>query len=426
MKSKFLKYNLYLLIITLIFTVILASCDNSDNIGTLSIDISSLTGSEYDEKTDAPVIVEARTVDDGRVIFSGTCEEGATIYVLYENKVIHTTKSHYGSFILELSVARKNSPMEVSLCAKSDRKALSDPTTDQAYFRTPDKGISDWVWVGKDFHLFFSNTSDNYYRKDVLNTEEENLAKKRISERVNWLDENLGATPIYILVPNPNEIYSEYMPEKLGQIPDTQSLHDQSAALLAAAGAKVIDMKPILEQHKNDEFFIYHNTDSHWTEYAAYFAYDELFDYISQSFPASSPRPIEDFGFANESHQVGDLYFDLGMDVSKLYETSTYSNLTFETPVNILKYKSGDSTIIAEEPTKEHTFVNSEQEEKPNIIIMRDSYSIMMFDFIAERCATTTMLAMWDFTFDKERFTNLDVDYVIYIVSDMNLKSLYK
>jgi len=279
--------------------------------------------------------------------------------------------------------------------------------------------------VGKDFHLFFSSTYDNYMRRDTLNDKKAESAKKLISERVQWLNDNLNAKPIYVLVPNPNEIYGEYMPE-IGNQPNKQSLHDQTAKLLADAGAVVIDMKPILEQHKNDEFEIYHRTDSHWTEYASYYAYVELFNYISQEYPACKPRPIEDFGFANESRQVGDLYTDLGMDEAILHETSVYSHLKFDTPVNIPKYKSDVSTLIADEPTLEQTFVNSDREGKPNVIILRDSYSVMMFDYIAERCATTTMRAMWDFTFDKELFKSNDVDYVIYIICDMNLKNLYK
>jgi len=279
--------------------------------------------------------------------------------------------------------------------------------------------------VGKDFHLFFSSTADNYFRNDVLTEEEANFAKQRISERITWLDQNLTAKAIYILVPNPNEIYGEYMPD-IGEQPKVQSLHEQTVNILTEAGAVVIDMKPILEQHKNDELKIYHRTDSHWTEYAAYFAYNELFSYIKQSFPAAAPRQIEDFGFKNESRQVGDLYTDLWMDETKLYETSTYSNLKFETPNNIKKYKNSNSTLIHDDPTKEHIFYNEEKKGKPEVIILRDSYSIMMFDFIAERCATTTLRAMWDFRFDRELFKSLDIDYCIYIVSDMNLKNLYK
>lgn len=437
--NKLFKQKMFLLATTLFIIVCFVSCNNKNDkssdtsseaagteMSTLSIDISMLTSCEYGEKTQIPEIVETRTVANGRVVLSGTCEQDATIYVLKDNNVILVTESHYGSFIFELSLTRRNSPMNVSVCAKSEGKALSDPVSQQAVFKTDDEGISEWVWVGKDFHLFFSATRNNYFRNDVLNDQDTEIAKNIIQERVKWLDKNLDATPIYILVPNPNEIYGEFMPENIGKSLNILSFHDQTARILSESGAHVIDMKPILKQHKNDEFFLYHNTDSHWTEYASYFAYNELFNYISQKFSASLPRPIEDFGFANESHQVGDLYIDLGMDVTKLYEMSTYSNITFKTPVNIPKYKSDISTLIADEPTKEHIFINSDSDDKPNVVIMRDSYSIMMFDFVAERCANTTMLEMWDFTFHRERLTEFDVDYVIYIICDMNLHRLYK
>lgn len=400
--------------------------ENTSEMPELSIDLSSMEESGSKIQTASPVIIQHRTVSDGRVVFSGTCEEGAEIFVSEDEKVITTTKSYYGSYIFELTITSYQSPMKVSVYAKSEGKALSEPAVIEAYYKTDDEGIAEWVWVGKDFHLFFTSTKDNYYRNDILTSNEEEAVKQIFSERAAWLNESLGAKPIYVLVPNPNEIYSEYMPDTAAERPDMFSLHDQTVNLLTESGAVVIDMKPILEEHKNDEFEIYHKTDSHWTEYASFFAYTELFNYIAKRFPASAPRPIEDFCFANDRRHAGDLYTDLDMDETILYETSTFANINFDTPVDIPKYKNNESILIADEPTKEHTFSNPESEDRPNVIILRDSYSIMMFDFIAERCAATTMRAMWDFTFDRELFKNLDVDYVIYIVCDMNLKNLYK
>lgn len=448
MNSRLIRKTLIILLAAITASFVLAACGQTDNQDAASsdsetvsetsgasqsentssaapADFKDLSGGNYAAKTETPVITEHRTVADGRAVYAGTCEAGATVYAVKDEKIIVSSKSYYGNFLFEISVNENENPLEFSLYAKRDDKALSDPVQTRADYYTDDKGISDWVWVGSDFHLFFSSTYDNYMRRDTLNSRQLERAKSTIAERVQWLNDNLGAKPIYVLVPNPNEIYSEYMPD-IGKRPDKESLHDQTAKLLAEAGAVVIDMKPILEQHKNDEFEIYHRTDSHWTEYAAYFAYRELFNYISKDFPASAPRPIEDFGYANESRQVGDLYTDLGMHVENLYETSVYSHLKFKTPVDIPKYKNEISTLIADEPTREHTFVNPDSEGKPNVIILRDSYSIMMFDYIAERCAETTLRAMWDFTFDKELFKSKDVDYVIYIICDMNLKNLYK
>lgn len=438
MKKRVFRYQLSIIIFAVFVAAFLVACQNnsessetvSENqmeLSNISIDMDSLTGSGYESKTESPVIVEYRTVSDGRAVFSGTCEEGAEVYAFVDGNAVLKTGSHHGSFLFELYFNSGDSPMTVSICAKSEEKALSDAVEKKSYYRcNDDGGLSEWVWVGDDYQLFFNATEENYYRNDRLDNEDSSFVKQRFSERVEWLDENLNATPIYILVPNPNEIYGERMPDYLEERPDSLSLHEQTAELLTEAGAVVIDMKPILEQHKNDEFYIYHHTDSHWTEYAAYFAYTELFNYIAQEYSESTPKPFEDFGFANESHYAGDLYFDLGMDETLLYEMSTFSNINFETPVGFTKYRSEEATKIADEPTKEHTFVNTDGENKPNVVLMRDSYSIMMFDFIAERCATTTMLAMWDFNFDTERFTALDVDYVIYIICDMNLKNLYK
>ena len=433
-KTFFVKRILLVLSTALIAMTLLAACGDSETgisdteseMPGLSVDLTSMTGSDYNEETSPPEIAEYRTVADGRAIIAGSCEEGAVIYAESEGRVIRTTVSHYGSFILELTVTRAGSPMRVFVYAKAEGKALSEPAEEMVYYRTDDHGISDWVWVGKDFRLFFSATAANYYRNDVLSDREQEQGRQRFLERVGWLEDNLGAKPIYILVPNPNEIYGELMPEGMERQYETESLREQTIRLLNEAGAVVIDMGPVLEARKNDEFSIYHRTDSHWTEYAAFFAYEQLFDYISQSFPASAPRKIEEFGFSNQRRQAGDLYTDFAMDETLLFETSVFSNLSFETPVGIPKYKNDASILIHEEPTKEYTFVNLDGAGKPDVIILRDSYSVMLFDFIAERCATTTMRAMWDFSFDKALFTELEVDYVIYIICDMNLKNLYK
>lgn len=372
--------------------------------------------------TATPSITQVRTVSDGRVVVSGTCEEGAAILIGKGESIIDTTGSHAGSFVFEVYIKGLNEV--INIYAKHKDKHISLPLQQVVRYKTDDPGISDWVWVGKDMWHFFTASSNNYYKSDVLTKGEEIIFKNKISERVNWLSDNLDAQPIYVLVPNPNEIYGEFMPEFAKARPEGITFHEQAVGLLRQAGAVVIDLYPILSEHKYDYHYIYHKTDSHWTEYAAYLAYKELFDHISVKFPESKPRQIEDFGFENQKRQVGDLYADLGMNTTILFEESTFSNLKFSTPVDIYKYQNRDSILINNALTEQLTFTATPKAGRPDVVILRDSYSLMMADFIAERCNTTTLRKMWDFAFNKSLFKELDVDYVIYIICDMNLRNL--
>jgi hypothetical protein len=58
--------------------------------------------------------------------------------------------------------------------------------------------------------------------------------------------------------------------------------------------------------------------------------------------------------------------------------------------------------------------------------MMRDSYSIMLFDWLAERASDSYFKKLWDFDFDINEITTLGVDYIIYFVTDLNLNNVLK
>ncbi|HBL85497.1 MAG: hypothetical protein A2Y17_06270 [Clostridiales bacterium GWF2_38_85] len=434
------KVFAFLLFILLCFPL-LASCqpagtesksssenDQSESFDTES-DVAFSEMFKYDntlETTETPSVVETRVVEKGRAVFSGNCEEGATIYVEYKDKLLLSTKSAEGNYFFEVTPKSSTSPWDIKIYAKSDGKNLSEAVEETAKYRpVQESEFANYVWVGKDFWLFFTNTRTQYLKSVLFNDSEKAALTNKTQQRVDWLEQNCnGAKLIYILVPNPNTIYPEYMPEGIER-PDGITLREQVAESLEAGGATVFDLTEVLTEHKNDEFSIYHNTDSHWTEYGAFFGYTALMNKIAEKFPAASPRSMEDFGFENVYRQLGDLYFDLAMDNTLFHELTTFANPKFDTPINFAKFREGEIRIT-DEPTYEHLLQNPDGEGKPDVLILRDSYSVMMFDYIAERCNKTLMKQMWEFGFDTAELSSFQPDYVIYILSEMNLLNISK
>ena len=376
------------------------------------------------EKTETPVIVETRIAEAGRNIYAGNCEDGATIFVEYNGKLLKSTKSIDGNFIIEINPSVATSPWDLKIYAKTDDKNLSEPVDEKADLGpVQDSEFAGYVWVGKDFRLFFTATEKQFLKTELLSNERITKLTERTKQRVKSLEEN-GAELIYVIIPNPNSVYPEFMPEGLER-PEGVSLIDQAETALTAGGATVINMTKTLLAHKNDSFPIYMRTDSHWTEYGAYLAYEKLMEKISERFPNSAPRKIDDFGFALDEKFVGDLYYDLGMDLTQFTEKTVFSNLGFETPFTSKKYKDGEIRID-EETMKEITLTNTKMSDGPDVYIMRDSYSVMMIDFLAERCGRTYFKPLWEFKFESDAISAFKPDYVIYIITEMNIPNIAK
>ena len=383
-----------------------------------------LDSDKFVEKTADPEIVEGASVTDGRGVVSGYCETGAVIYFCREGKVLSKVNSVDGTFLAEFEIKQNDSPLTLDIYAKTDSKGFSESVEVRLFFKTKIEELAQSiVRFGSDGWLFFTNTEPQYTNNDVLEEKLTNMITRRAKQKVDWLKQNKDAELIYLLIPNTNEIYSEYMPSSI--VKGSESLMKQVGDALTEGGATVLTVTDELFAHKDDGFDLFHKTDSHWTEYGAYFGYKTLFDYISKDFPAAAPRPMTDFTFERVVKDAGDLYYDLGFDEKKFKVTSTFATEKFDTGVDLPKYMTDDATRI-NEATMEYMSFSSSDTSKPNVFVMRDSYSVMMFDWIAERCQNVVYKPLWEFGFHTEEIEGMDVDYVIYIICEMNILSILR
>lgn len=440
-----MKKSVCVLIAVLIFLTSWGCADaNDDNSFPVSSDLSSEPSnseesisetneienliaefSDLEEHTGAPEIVENLTVADARIIISGTCEIGSVVYLTVNGIITKTIASDEGTFIIETTVGKGDSPQPAFIYARTDGKAVSEPAaTSIKYTCFNECPYQSIVRIGSDGWLFFTNTEPQYTNNETLSSNRKNRITSKITERTNMLEEH-GIKLVYVLIPNPNEIYSEYMPQDV--VKGTVCYREEIAEALSEGGAIVLDMGETIRSLKGGEFEIYHHTDSHWTEYAAYFAYKALCDqFVNDGFTGSAAREISEFGFINEYRAAGDLYYDLGLDEYALKVNSTFSYITFETPVNLPKYSADDRSRINDDCMEYMEFHNESGENKSSFIMLRDSYSIMLFDWLAESCDSSYYKPLWDFGFDINEIISLDVDYVIYFITDMNLNNIIK
>jgi len=200
-------------------------------------------------------------------------------------------------------------------------------------------------------------------------------------------------------------------------------------------GATVIDLTDTMLAHKNDEHKIWHKTDSHWTEYGAYLGYVELMNYIAQKFPDAAPRPSSDFEFYHHEMLIGDIYSRLNLESSDVRETSSYARFKFDPPhfnkdynkghLGLDLYTRGRLYIIHDRVSFEHTTNSDMPGNLPSIYVMRDSFEGPLHAFYTDRFSTATFQGMWGYgNFNVGAISRLDPDYVLYVISERNLKNV--
>ena len=271
----------------------------------------------------------------------------------------------------------------------------------------------------------------DFRHDNLLDDSDVKKVTTRIKSRVNKLNLLVdGCELIYLIAPSAISVYPELVPEEVAVQGEGKSKLDQTFELLEAAGATVIDVRDTFEAHKNDAIPLYYNYDSHWTEYGAYLAYVELFNYISEKYPDAAPRKFNDFDWTWSYCCLGDMPFYLSIDDSdSVSEYSVLRTMNFETsPVikAIERYSLENSLAFrsySEEMMDGNTYV-TERENLPDLYVCRNSYSMQMYDLIPERGNTTYMHTCFSETFNIAKISEAQPDYVIYIISEWDINEI--
>ena len=128
------------------------------------------------------------------------------------------------------------------------------------------------VIVGSSGQLFYAEEKDQYIGKKMTERELHNTA------RTIWLISRYcklnGAQFSFMCVPDKSTIYSEQMPA--GYIRGESSDIDDIEKYFREWGVDYADIEALFLEHKTDKEELYLRDDSHWTNYGALLAYNNL------------------------------------------------------------------------------------------------------------------------------------------------------
>ena len=278
-------------------------------------------------------ILGAAYSDGTWAVAYGECKIGAFITCVTEDGETTTVQSQGGCFAIRFHA--KKIKAKLTLTQTFNGEQIGEPLkwSDSIPTSSYDEDDNWMVLIGGGNQGFYRKMIPDFEHTNLLSDSQKKKFSDKIKDRVEKLREvGDGCELIYLLAPASMTIYPELVPESIKR-GEGESRYDQVKQILTEAGAVVIDPRENFIAHKDDAMPLYYDYDSHWTEYGAYLAYVQLYDYISDRYPAAKPREFSEFNWDWDYYTRGDMpwYFDVDQG-GLVYEWTFKRNMNFERP----------------------------------------------------------------------------------------------
>lgn len=230
------------------------------------------------------------------------------------------------------------------------------------------------VLVGKDGWLFYisptdGNTLEDHMGNDRLTPEQLQSWKIVLEAQYTWLKQQ-GIKYVFVIAPDKQSIYGEYLPSRIHQT-GKQTRLDQLSEYMRDSQVPVLDLRSPLLQAKA-EGLLYYKTDTHWNNFGASVAQYEIMRYISEYFPDIHPTDYDysDFALAESSG-----------DMARMLNLS--SELQEMTPQIKKALPECNKQLLDTKPIRT-TFSTDCRANAPTALIFRDSFFTALQPYISQ------------------------------------------
>jgi alginate O-acetyltransferase complex protein AlgJ len=228
-------------------------------------------------------------------------------------------------------------------------------------------GKGDWLfYLGE--HEMDDALGITHYDVETLRMWADTLEQKR-----RWLAAR-GIRYLFVIAPNKETIYGEYLPYCFRRLHDKTGLDEFIDYMRAHSSVEVVDLRPALLAAKKTER-LYWKTDTHWNDYGAYVAYRETAGLLSRWFPSRPVDTLADFVIVRKRENGGDLaVLAGGADFLK------------EEQIDLVPRKPVRARRIEAEGSGEK-IISMEQDDasKPRAVVFRDSFFDAVIPFLSEQ-----------------------------------------
>jgi alginate O-acetyltransferase complex protein AlgJ len=231
------------------------------------------------------------------------------------------------------------------------------------------------VAIGKDGWLFW--LTEPVMANDPFTQEQLKVWAQLLQNRSDLLQEH-NVQFVFVPVPEKSTIYSEYLEPRIRRREDTSRLKQLIDYLKKQTTVKTIDLTKTFAQEKLSHQ-LYLRTDTHWTDYGALIAANQIFHILQKSFPSITeidPASMQTM----EITVSGDLAKMLG-----LYGVLTEK--VFEFREKIIQARTPEGRAMVSQTSELGSTVETRLNAKnlPRAFVMRDSFTLALQPFLSER-----------------------------------------
>jgi len=289
------------------------------------------------------------------------------------------------------------------------------------------------VIVGYDGYMFYGDTTADFIGEGFLNDTVYDRAIGVLKQRNSWAEKN-GKKFYFVIAPNKNTVYPDYMPE--GYKMASYRRYDQFVDMIEEAGITAVDLRDAMSKavKANPQQNLYYKYDTHWNNHAGYIAYLETMKLIQKDFPNVVIHQKSEYQINYCETYMKDQAYYLG-HYSYFKDYGPVYTLKSGKVANLVDYEPRQSWgqfQFAYECTSGPNrgfsdklywlrYENSYNASAPNIYVMRDSYSIAMIPFLKDSFHTSTY--NWTFSFSEQEIRDAKADIILVIVAERNLKN---
>jgi alginate O-acetyltransferase complex protein AlgJ len=263
---------------------------------------------------------------------------------------------------------------------------------------------SDTVIAGRGDWLFYADDGgiQDYVQQETF-TEAELQQWQRMLERArDWLASR-GSRFLFVLTPDKQMIYQEFMPASLHRLHDSYRADQFLAYMRAHSTVEIVDLRPGILATKPREL-LYHHYDTHWNDRGALVGYQQIATRLRQWFPNIQPLQRDDFT-TSASVPSGDKTTMLGL--------TDHGKVTMPGLVPIQGWSSAVVFPPNPDPYGEDGTVITEVHPGSGVraVMFRDSFSSRLIPYLSEHFSR--ILYQWQNDFDPDLVRREHPDVVI-------------
>uniref|UniRef100_A0A7C4RRD7 AlgX/AlgJ SGNH hydrolase-like domain-containing protein n=1 Tax=Desulfatirhabdium butyrativorans TaxID=340467 RepID=A0A7C4RRD7_9BACT len=261
-------------------------------------------------------------------------------------------------------------------------------------------GKSGWLFHGME------GSMEDVLGKKSLSVDTLDLWAKKLQRRKHWL-ERQGVQYLFVIAPDKQSIYPEYLPDAFQKRMTHQKRMDQLIAFLNQyTNVTVLDLRPALLQAKAIQP-VYYRTDTHWNWYGGWVAYQRIIDVIQMWFPEVRRLDERSVGVVEKRFDTGDMALRLGLpDIFQEMERAIW----------VPKPCAGEK----KQRFNELSFIKTCAFASYRVLVVRDSFFTLIEPFLSESFHTSIYLwkpwpamSSYDHPWVKEVLEEFKPDLVI-------------